>query len=114
MIKQNYIYNAIVQSVYDGDSIRVAIDLGFDTWKMNETIRLYGIDAPEIRGEERPTGLDSKAWFTSKVPVGSKIILQTIRDRKEKYGRYLGIIWFNGENINELMVSEGYAVKYQD
>lgn len=114
MIKQDYIYSAIVQSVYDGDTIRVAIDLGFDNWKMNETIRLYGINAPEIRGEERPEGLNSKTWFTSKVPVGSKIVIQTIRDRKEKYGRYLGIIWFNGENINELMIAEGYATRYED
>ena len=38
--------------------------------------------------------------------------MKTIRDTREKYGRYLGIIFVNGVNINDLMVSSGHAVAY--
>jgi micrococcal nuclease len=81
-----YLYNAVVTSIYDGDTIRVNIDLGFNFWKMNETIRLSGIDAPELRGIERPLGLKSKEWLEKKIPIGSKIIIQTEKDKQEKYG----------------------------
>lgn len=112
MIEQNYVYNAIVRSVYDGDTIRVDIDCGFNHWIHNESIRLMGIDAPEIRGDERPEGLITKAWLLEKIPVGTKIMLQTYKDRKGKYGRYLGYIWLDGVNLNEQMIEEGFATVY--
>jgi micrococcal nuclease len=108
----NYTYNAVVRSVYDADTIRVDIDTGFSTWRHNESIRLLGIDAPEIRGEERPEGLISKAWLLDKIPPGTEIIIQTIRDRTGKYGRYLAYIWHDGVNLNEQMLIEGIAKPY--
>lgn len=108
-----YLYNAVVASIYDGDTIRVNIDLGFNFWKMNETVRLIGIDAPELRGIERPLGLKSKEWLMSKIPPGSKIILQTEKDKQEKYGRYLGTIWVDGVNINKQILEENFAVPYE-
>ena len=107
-----YNYNAIVVSIYDGDTIRVNIDLGFDSWLFNVPIRFYGIDTPEIRGEFKEAGLVSKNFVSSRIPVGSKIIINTIRDSKEKYGRYLGIIFYNGINLNEELISYGNAIRY--
>ena len=52
-----YTYNARCTSVYDGDSITVDIDLGFNHWMLNQKIRLFGINTPEVRGAERPSGL---------------------------------------------------------
>lgn len=49
--------------VIDGDTVVLDIDLGFDTWLRNQTIRLYGLNTPEITGEEKPEGLKSKAWL---------------------------------------------------
>ncbi len=41
------------------------------------------------------------------------MLLQTIKDRKGKYGRYLGEIWVKQGrrmvNVNDLLVTEGYA-----
>jgi micrococcal nuclease len=108
----NYTYNAVVRSVYDADTIRVDIDTGFGIWHHNESIRLMGIDAPEIRGEERPDGLISKAWLLDKIPPGTEIHIQTIKDRTGKYGRYLAYVWFEGVNLNEQMVAEGMATPY--
>ena len=75
-----------VVRVVDGDTLHVAADLGLDV-SMNLTLRLYGIDAPEMSTE---AGHVSKAfvetWVAANGPVFS---LRTVKDRREKYGRYL-------------------------
>lgn len=107
-----YQYKATVQRIYDGDTIYVNIDLGFDTWLMRQPVRLLDIDAPELRGEERPFGIISRDWLISQIPVGTEIKINTFQD-KDKYGRYLAIIEFNGRNLNEEMIQLGYAVPYK-
>ena len=111
-----YQYRAKVVSVYDGDTIRIDIDLGLRTWIRNESIRLYRINAPEVRGSERIAGLESRDFLRSMI-MGKDIIVQTIKDKKGKYGRYLGEIWMEKDaewiNINDLMVSEGFAIYKQ-
>ena len=108
-----YEYKATVASVYDGDTIRVDIDLGFNIIMRNESIRLYGIDAPEIRGIERPQGLITREKLLTLIPIGSMITIKTIKDTKEKYGRYLGIIINSvGINVNDTLLNENYATPY--
>jgi micrococcal nuclease len=80
-----------VASVYDGDTIRVDIDLGLKTWIKNESIRLNRINAPEVRGGEKTKGLKS-CDFLRKLILDKTIIIQTIKDQKGEYGRYLGEI----------------------
>ncbi len=110
-----YFYRAQVVDVYDGGTCRVDIDLGFNTFLRNEKIRLSGINAPELRGKERPEGLKSRDFLRSLID-GEEIYLETEKDKKGKYGRYLGTIWAKDENgkyfnVNEKMVREGFAVK---
>ena len=31
-------------------------------------------------------------------------------DSQEKYGRYLGVIWLDKTNVNDLLVSKGFAL----
>ena len=104
-----YQYKAKVMSVYDGDTVRVDIDLGLKTWIKNESIRLNRINAPEVRGSEKAQGLKSRD-FLRKWILKKEVIIQTIKDRKGKYGRYLGEIWIekNGKyiNVNDLLVKE--------
>ena len=95
-----YLYKAFVTGVYDGDSITVDIDLGFWTTIRKQKIRLHCINAPEIRGENREKGLQSKKWLESMI-LGKSIILESIKDKSEKYGRLLGIIHLETKSINE-------------
>jgi micrococcal nuclease len=111
-----YHYKAIVTSVYDGDTCTVDIDLGLSTWIRKEKLRLSRINAPELRGDERPKGLLSRDFLRDKIH-GKEITIVTIKDRREKYGRYLAEIWLEEKkgkfvNINDLLVKEGFA-KYQ-
>ena len=104
-----YHYRAIVVGVYDGDTINVNIDLGLSTWINNEKLRLARINAPEIKGKERTNGLKSRD-FLRDLLMNKKVIIQTIKDRKEKYGRYLAEVWLeeNGKfmNVNDFMVEK--------
>ena len=108
-----YHYRAVVQSVYDGDTCTVDIDLGLNVWVRKEKLRLYGINAPEMRGAEKEAGKKSRDFLRQQID-GKEIFIQTIKDKKGKYGRYLANIWLEKDgdwiNINELLVSEGYAV----
>jgi micrococcal nuclease len=108
-----YFYNGIVTSVYDGDTIRANIDLGFNTWIFDQKLRFYGIDTPEIRGEERPLGLVAKDFVLERIPVGTDIQVMTQRDATGKYGRYLATIFYDGgKNLNEELIASGNADRY--
>lgn len=109
-----YHYNAIVTDVYDGDTCTVDIDLGLNTWIRGEKIRLNRINTPEVVGITKSDGIKSRDFLKKKV-LGKEIIIQTIKDRKEKYGRYLGEIWITSKNriqknINDEMVKAKMAV----
>lgn len=65
MDKVLYHYKAKVESVYDGDTCTVDIDLGLHTWINREKIRLNRINAPELRGNEKDKGLKSRDFLRS-------------------------------------------------
>lgn len=103
-----YEYRCELVRVLDGDTIWVDVDLGFDV-HMKDTIRLAHINAPELRTTEGDLAKAALAEMLSHGPL----LLKTIKDRKEKYGRYLGIITNgNGVNVNDQMVKEGHAETY--
>ena len=106
-----YEYKAIVISVYDADTITVNIDLGFGIWTFKQKVRLYGIDAPEMRGPERADGIESRDWLREKI-LDKKIVLKTKKDKTGKFGRWIGDVYLPGEEIslNEQMVRNGLAV----
>jgi micrococcal nuclease len=117
MADQLYFYKAVIESVYDGDTCTVDIDLGLSTWIRGEKIRLYRINAPELRGAEREAGLQARDFLRGQIE-GKKVLIQTIKDRKEKFGRYLAEIWLEADdgsrvNINDLLVQQGHAI-YQE
>lgn len=110
-----YTYKAFVRSIYDGDTIRVDIDLGFGIIFADQSIRLLGIDTPEIRGIERPQGLVSRNFVVERIPVGSYITITTVKDSKEKFGRYLATVFYGEDmkNLNEELLQNGLAKPYE-
>jgi micrococcal nuclease len=106
-----YIYRAQVISVYDGDTLTVDIDLGFSVVLRKQTVRLARINTPELRGGTLEKGLAARDALRSRV-LGKSVILKTHRDSREKYGRWLGEVWTDGDCINDWLLSEGLAAKY--
>jgi|TARA_R100000093_G_scaffold69973_1_gene42540 micrococcal nuclease len=114
-----YEYKCKVKRVVDGDTMDVILDLGFDVHHAVR-VRLAGIDTPESRTrdkDEKARGKLSKAFLKESIK-GRKVILKTkIKDSKGKFGRVIAEVWVEFEegslrNINELMIKECYAVKY--
>lgn len=108
-----YKYKALIVSVYDGDTVTADIDLGFRTAIREEKLRLNRINAPEIVGPSKPEGTLSRDFLRGLV-LNKEVLLKTIKDKQEKYGRYLAEIFIENEqgelvNINDLMVKEGHA-----
>lgn len=98
--------------IVDGDTVDVILDLGFDMYK-KERIRLVGIDTPESRTrdlEEKEMGLEAKEFLERRMNDCENLWVRTEKDGK--YGRMLGEIWCGVTNINEEMVSRGYAWEY--
>jgi micrococcal nuclease len=104
-----------VQSIYDGDTIRVTLDLGFGILK-KEKFRLAFINAPEIKGPSRPEGLKSRDWLRNVINQAldedKLIIVRTYKYRKGKYGRYIADIIIDGLSVNMQMVQAGLAEIY--
>jgi micrococcal nuclease len=106
-----YYYKAKIVSVYDGDTCRADIELGFGVVLENKTIRLANIDTAEIRGndkEGKERAYEARDRLRDLV-LGKEVTLQTIKDRTGKYGRIIGTIYLGGKNINEMLIDEGLA-----
>lgn len=105
-----YTYQAKVLSVYDGDTITIKIDLGFKiTQEMK--IRLENVDAPELRGDQRELGLLARDYLRNLINK-KDIIINTVKDEKGKYGRYLGTIMLGDLNVNQHLINKGLANRY--
>lgn len=107
-----YRYNAVITDVYDGDTATAVVDLGFRV-RMEIKLRLFGINAPELRGESRPEGLKSKSRLRELI-LNKDVVIDTHKDSQEKYGRWLATIFVGENNVNQILVDEGLAIKYMD
>ena len=102
-----------VIKVYDGDSITIAAHLPIEKSPLFRfSVRLNGIDTPEIRGKNE----DEKAAAKEARDALSNLILHKVIILKnvgtEKYGRILADVYLDDLCINEWLIKENYAVKY--
>jgi micrococcal nuclease len=116
-----YHYQATCDYVVDGDTVDLSIDLGLFIQR-TERIRLYGINAPEMKGATKAAGQKSKefvvkALMASLGAARPRLWIETVLDKSEKYGRLLGKIWYektvNGTLemvcLNDELVDQGLA-----
>ena len=95
-----------VTRVLDGDTI--ALDNG-------ETVRLIGVDAPEIHHPEIPVQRfgEEAAEFLKQFAEGFECTLEyepnNIRDQ---YGRLLAYVFVGSHLVNAEIISQGYAYTY--
>lgn len=108
-----YTYKVKIERVVDGDTVDVLIDLGFKIY-ISKRVRMYGINAAETRTKdltEKAKGLVAKTWLETKLQ-DKTVNLQTEKDSTGKYGRVLGTLFVQGENINEEMIKLKLASEY--
>lgn len=98
---------------YDADTITIASKLPYDASPLYRlSVRLNGIDAPEIKGksaEEKEVAKEARD-FLSNLVLNKMIRLENVES--EKYGRILADVYLGEVHLNELLLKERYAVKY--
>lgn len=112
-----YTYRALVTRVVDGDTFDAEIDLGFDV-RITTRIRLYDFDAAETHrprnATEREHGKLATEWLKNRIE-GKQVILVTVKDKSEKYGRMLATVYDNISNddtiISELVKTECISIQ---
>lgn len=104
--KDLYTYKAYLDRVIDGDTLKLHIDLGFDTF-IKESVRLRGINTPEIKTTE---GQRAKRFVTRLLKTAEEIVIKTYWE--DKYGRYLADVWVGDEYLNQRLLDENLAVAY--
>ena len=92
-----------IKDCYDGDTC---------TSSEGEKIRLACIDTPEIRGKRaKPIEAIAARNFLNEMIKGKKVSIRRVTE--DKYGRTVGELSFNGENLQRLLVNEGHAKIYK-
>jgi len=108
--KETYVRNAKVNRIIDGDTLVLDVDLGCSVF-VNMFVRLEGINASEMK---TAAGKITKKYLEEKIPPGTAVVVQTIKDKKEKYGRYLAVVYIGKETVslNDSLVTQNLAVAY--
>lgn len=104
-----YVYKGTIRRVIDGDTLEVLLDLGFRHYH-RATVRLYGIDAPELHGETREAGLAAAARLRELCPDGSLVYVDS--KRLDKYGRTVAAVLIGGPtgfDAGRTLLAEGLA-----
>jgi endonuclease YncB( thermonuclease family) len=98
--------------VYDGDTITIATRIPNDTTVYRFTVRLLGIDSPEMKSQyENEKQLAIQSQNALATLIMDKIVrIGTITF--EKYGRILANVYCEGINVSDWMIDNGYAVAY--
>ncbi|HEC1546005.1 TPA: thermonuclease family protein [Campylobacter upsaliensis] len=99
-----------VSKVIDGDTIELLAKTSKENPYNHITklkIRLYGIDAPELK---QAYGKEAKEYLSALV---LKQEVSLIIENKDKYERIVGTIFLKGKDINKEMVKNGYAHAYE-
>ncbi len=102
-----------VIKVYDGDTITIAARLPYDNSPLYRfSVRLNGIDTPEIKGktEDEITVAKEARDELSKLILHKNITLKDIKT--EKYGRVLAEVYLDDLHINNWMLEQRFAVVY--
>lgn len=113
-------YAALVVSIHDGDTVRVAVDVGFEV-RITMSVRLLGIQAPEVGGagvtpNEKAAGIRAREALADLLDGGA-VVVRTQRDTQEGRGRYLATLYVvqpDGSwlDVCARLVEEGYATPY--
>ena len=93
--------HARVQRVVDGDTVRL-VGLG--------SVRLIGIDTPEVYGHAECYGSEASAFTGRVLAPGSGVRYRLGAETHDRYGRALAYVWLrDGRMFNRMLVRGGYA-----
>jgi micrococcal nuclease len=112
-----YQYRATITRVIDGDTYECTLDLGFGFKIEKARIRLYGVNAYEMRGKDRTKGwlasIAAKEWLEASDNLVTVTSHKSGRKMLDSFGRYLfEVINNNGESLGDYLLREGHGVEF--
>jgi len=102
-----------VTSIYDGDTFRADIKDYPDIIGKRMSIRINGIDTPEIKAhceKEKILARDAKKVTVSLLRNAHKIELRNIR--RGKYFRLIADVYVDGKPVSNELIKNNLAVSY--
>ena len=95
--------------VHDGDTLYLQ-PKGTTSRADEITVRLIGIDTPELRPEPQCYAVKARDYLRQQLPQGSEVWVKPDRERLDQYGRTLLYLWKeDGTSVNLDLVEKGYA-----
>ncbi len=95
--------------VHDGDTLYLQPD-GTTSRADEITVRLIGIDTPELRPEVQCYAVKARDYLRQQLPEGTEVWVESDRERLDRYGRTLLYLWKqDGTSVNLDLVEKGYA-----
>ncbi len=112
-MKHEFTFPCEVESIYDGDTLKLKVDLGFGL-KHHISARLDGIDTPELRGGSDLTkaaarlARDAARAF---IEAGTQVIFRpTVW--AGKYGRPVGEVIVDGVSLRDWLIERRHGLPY--
>lgn len=117
--EDSLLVEATVARHIDGDTLVVELDDG-----TRETVRLIGVDTPEIDGpytEAEPFGEEASRFTEQALPPGTLIYLAMDESDRDRHDRLLRYLWLSpvedrsaddqvrSQLFNAILIAEGYA-----
>lgn len=102
-----------VTGVIDGDTLRAEM-LGVPSPLNRVSIRISGIDTPEMKGQcdsEKEKARAAKSFLSRKLSSARAVTFGTL-DWDKYGGRILADVYFDGQDVGQMMIDEGYATPY--
>jgi len=104
---------AEITSIYDGDTFRANIE-GFPTIiGEHMSIRINGIDTPELRGkcpQEKAQAKLAKQFTVKHLRAAKRITLKNIK--RGKYFRLIADVYVDDINLAEQLIKYNHAIAY--
>lgn len=110
---EDYVRNAELAWVVDGDTVDLRVDLGFRIW-MTMRVRVLGVNCPEMHGTSAVLGQKAKDFTTSWFAANPKFVIRTHLDKRDSFGRVLATIAIeDGESLGSELIKSGNAVVFR-
>ena len=105
---EDYVRNARLIRVVDGDTLDLDIDLGFSTW-MKRRVRLLGVNCPETTGDTREAGRAATGFTRIWLSDQTTFQVRTHLDKNDSFGRVLAEVWKGEDSLAAALLQAGHA-----
>lgn len=103
-----------ITGVIDGDTLRAEL-VGLPSPLDRVSIRISGIDSPEIKGQcdsEKEKAQAAKSFLIRKFSAARAVTFGSM-DWDKYGGRILADVYFDGQDVGQMMIDSGYAAPYR-